>query len=116
MRLVICEKPSVGVSISSVLGVKSRYDGYIEGGGYIVSWCFGHFAGLASAEAYDERFSKWRYDDLPILPVKWEYIVGKEKMKQFELLHDLLNRSVVTEVINACDAGREGALIFRTVY
>lgn len=116
MKLVICEKPSVGVSISSVLGLKSRHDGYIEGGGYIVSWCFGHLAGLASAEVYDERFSKWRYDDLPILPTKWEYVVGKEKMKQFELLRELLNRSDVTEVINACDAGREGELIFRTVY
>ena len=116
MRLVICEKPSVGMSIAAVLGLKSRHDGYIEGGGYIVSWCFGHLAGLANAEVYDERFSKWRYDDLPILPGKWEYVVGKEKMKQFELLRELLNRSDVTEVINACDAGREGELIFRTVY
>ena len=116
MRLVICEKPSVGMSIAAVLGVKSRHDGYIEGGGYIVSWCFGHLAGLANAEVYDERFSKWRYDDLPILPGKWEYVVGKEKMKQFELLRELLNRSDVIEVVNACDAGREGELIFRTVY
>ena len=104
------------MSIAAVLGLKSRYDGYIDGGGYIVSWCFGHLAGLASAEVYDERLSKWRYDDLPILPGKWEYVVGKEKMKQFELLRELLNRSDVTEVINACDAGREGELIFRTVY
>ena len=116
MKLVICEKPSVGVSISSVLGLKSRHDGYIEGGGYIVSWCFGHLAGLASAEVYDEKYLKWRDDDLPILPGKWEYVVGKEKMKQFELLRELLNRSDVTEVINACDAGREGELIFRAVY
>ena len=107
MKLVICEKPSVGVSISSVLGVKSRHDGYIEGGGYIVSWCFGHLAGPANAEVYDEKYLKWRYDDLPILPMKWEYVVGKEKMKQFEFLRELLNRSDVTEVINACDAGRE---------
>ena len=112
MKLVICEKPSVGVGISSVLGLKSRHDGYIEGGEYIVSWCFGHLAGLANAEVYDEKYLKWRYDDLPILPMKWEYVVGKEKMKQFELL----NRSDVTEVVNACDAGREGELIFRTVY
>ena len=116
MRLVICEKPSVGMSIAAVLGVKSRHDGYIEGGEYIVSWCFGHLAGLASAEIYDEKYRKWRYDDLPILPMKWEYVVGKEKMKQFELLRELWNRSDVTEVINACDAGREGELIFRTVY
>ena len=104
------------MSIAAVLGVKSRHDGYIEGGGYIVSWCFGHLAGLASAEVYDERFSKWRYDDLPILPGKWEYTIGNDKAKQFELLRELLNRSDVTEVINACDAGREGELIFRTVY
>lgn len=116
MKLVICEKPSVGVSISSVLGLKSRHDGYIEGGGYIVSWCFGHLAGLASAEVYDEKYLKWRDDDLPILPGKWEYTIGKDKMKQFELLRELLNRSDVTEIINACDAGREGELIFRAVY
>lgn len=104
------------MSIAAVLGLKSRHDGYIEGGGYIVSWCFGHLAGLASAEVYDEKYLKWRYDDLPILPMKWEYTIGKDKMKQFELLRELLNRSDVTEVINACDAGREGELIFRTVY
>ena len=104
------------MSIAAVLGVKSRHDGYIEGGGYIVSWCFGHLAGLASAEVYDERLSKWRYDDLPILPGKWEYTIGNDKAKQVELLRELLNRSDVTEVINACDAGREGELIFRTVY
>ena len=104
------------MSIAAVLGLKSRHDGYIEGGEYIVSWCFGHLAGLANAEVYDEKYLKWRYDDLPILPMKWEYVVGKEKMKQFELLRELLNRSDVTEVINACDAGREGELIFRAVY
>lgn len=104
------------MSIAAVLGLKSRHDGYIEGGGYIVSWCFGHLAWLANAEVYDERFSKWRYDDLPILPGKWEYTIGNDKAKQFELLRELLNRSDVTEVINACDAGREGELIFRTVY
>lgn len=116
MKLIICEKPSVGVSIASVLGLKSRHDGYIEGGEYIVSWCFGHLAGLANAEVYDEKYLKWRYNDLPIMPGKWEYKIGKDKAKQFELLRELLNRSDVTEVINACDAGREGELIFRTVY
>ena len=116
MRLVICEKPSVGMSIAAVLGLKSRHDGYLEGGEYIISWCIGHLAGLANAEVYDEKYAKWRYADLPILPIKWEYTVGKDKAKQFELLRELLNRSDVTEVINACDAGREGELIFRTVY
>ena len=104
------------MSIAAVLGLKSRHEGYIEGGGYLVSWCFGHLAGLANAEVYDEKYLKWRYDDLPILPGKWEYTIGKDKIKQFELLRELLNRSDVTEVINACDAGREGELIFRTVY
>ena len=80
MRLVICEKPSVGMSIAAVLGVKSRHDGYIEGGEYIVSWCFGHLAGLASAEVYDEKYLKWRYDDLPILPGKWEYTIGNDNI------------------------------------
>ena len=116
MKLVVCEKKSVAVSIAAVLGEKSRHDGYIENGEYLISWCVGHLAGLANAEIYDEKFAKWRYADLPILPQKWEYTVGKDKSAQFELLRELMNRSDVTEVINACDAGREGELIFRTVY
>jgi len=115
-KLVIAEKPSVAIAVANVIGAKSRHDGYIEGGGYIVSWCFGHLAELASADVYDERYAKWRYDDLPIVPQNWEYSVGKDKMKQFEQLRDLMHRDDVTEVINACDAGREGELIFRTVY
>ena len=116
MRLVIAEKPSVGLSLANVIGAKTRRDGYMEGSGYIVSWCFGHLAELAGADTYDERFKKWRYDDLPIVPPKWEYLIRDDKSVQFELLRDLMNRNDVTEVINACDAGREGELIFRTVY
>ena len=116
MRLVICEKPSVAMAVSNVIGAKIRRDGYMEGSGFIVSWCFGHLAELAGADTYDERFKKWRYDDLPIVPPKWEYLIKEDKSGQFELLRDLMNRSDVTEVINACDAGREGELIFRTVY
>ena len=104
------------MAIANVIGAKSRHDGYMEGGGYIVSWCFGHLAELASADTYDERYAKWRYDDLPIVPQKWEYNIAVDKSRQFELLRDLMNRSDVTEIINACDAGREGELIFRTVY
>ena len=115
-KLVIAEKPSVAMAVANVLGAKSRHDGYIEGGGYIISWCFGHLAELASADIYDDRYAKWRYDDLPIVPQNWEYSIGKDKLKQFELLRDLMNRPDVTEIINACDAGREGELIFRTVY
>ena len=82
-RLVIAEKPSVAMAIANVIGAKTRHDGYVEGGGYIVSWCFGHLAELASADTYDERYAKWRYDDLSIIPQKWEYSIGKEKTKQY---------------------------------
>ena len=116
MKLVIAEKPSVAMAIANVIGAKNRHDGYMEGGGFIVSWCFGHLAELASADTYEERYAKWRYDDLPIVPQKWEYNITADKSKQYELLRELMNRNDVTEVINACDAGREGELIFRTVY
>ena len=116
MKLVIAEKPSVSKSIAAVLGVKKREDGYLEGNGYIVSWCFGHLAELADAETYDEKYAKWRYDDLPVMPNPWQYTVSRDKKKQLDLLCSLMKRNDVTEVINACDAGREGELIFRTVY
>ena len=115
-RLVIAEKPSVGMSIASVLGVKGRNDGYMEGRDYIVSWCFGHLAELVNAEGYDEKYAKWRYDDLPIVPAGWKYKISRDKYQQFETLRQLMNRSDVSEVINACDAGREGELIFRNMY
>ena len=104
------------MAVSNVIGAKTRRDGYMEGSGYIVSWCFGHLAELAGADTYDERFKKWRYDDLPIVPQKWEYLIKENKSGQFELLRELMNRNDVTEIINACDAGREGELIFRMVY
>ena len=104
------------MAAANVIGAKTRRDGYMEGNNYLVSWCFGHLAELAGADTYDERFKKWRYDDLPIVPQKWEYLIKEDKSGQFELLRDLMNRADVTEVINACDAGREGELIFRTVY
>ena len=116
VRLVITEKPSVAQSVASVIGAKLRRDGYWEGNGYRVSWCMGHLAGLADAQNYDTRYAKWRYDDLPILPETWKFTVDKNKKKQYEVLHRLLNDPQVTEVINACDAGREGEAIFRTVY
>jgi len=116
MRLVITEKPSVAKSISAVLGANKRQDGYLEGNDYIVSWCFGHLAELASADVYDETYGKWSREQLPIIPDNWQYSVGRDKKKQLDLLSDLMRREDVTEVINACDAGREGELIFRTVY
>lgn len=115
-RLVVCEKPSVAKSIATVLDAKKREDGYLFGNGFIVSWCFGHLAELADADAYDEKYGKWRREDLPILPEAWQYTVARDKKKQLDLLRVLMNRDDVSEVINACDAGREGELIFRTVY
>lgn len=115
-KLVISEKSSVAQSIAKVLGATSRKEGYIEGGNYIVTWCVGHLAAMANAEVYDEKYAKWRYDDLPIVPQKWEYVPEKDKAKQFDVIRDLMNRDDVDEIINACDAGREGELIFRTVY
>ncbi len=115
-RLVIAEKPSVAKSVAAVLGAKKREDGYFMGNGYIVSWCFGHLAELSDAEAYDEKYAKWRREDLPILPDAWQYSVSRDKKKQLDLLRNLMHRADVSEVINACDAGREGELIFRTVY
>ena len=115
-KLVICEKPSVAKSIASALGVTSRADGYFEGGGWLISWCIGHLVGLADAAAYDGRHKKWRYEDLPILPDPFRYVVSEEKAAQFHILRSLMERPDVTELVNACDAGREGELIFRLVY
>ena len=116
MKLVICEKPSVAKSIASALGVTSRADGYFEGNGWLISWCIGHLVGLADAAAYDERFKRWRYEDLPILPNPFRYVVSDKKATQFHVLQSLMERPDVTELVNACDAGREGELIFRLVY
>ncbi len=115
-RLVIAEKPSVGNSIAAVLGAKDRKDGYIEGRDYIVSWGFGHLAELANADTYDEKYAKWSYNDLPIIPANWKYKIPRDKYSQFETLKKLMNRPDVSDVINACDAGREGELIFRNIY
>ena len=116
MKLVICEKPSVAKSIASALGVTSRADGYFEGGGWLISWCIGHLVGLADAAAYDDRYKKWRYEDLPILPDPFRYVVSEEKATQFHIFRSPMERPDVTELVNACDAGREGELIFRLVY
>ena len=115
-RLVIAEKPSVAQSIASVLGAGNRKDGYLEGGGYLVSWCFGHLAELSDASAYNPDYAKWRYEDLPILPEKWQYLVSASTKKQFGILKKLMHRADVNTVVNSCDAGREGELIFRLVY
>ena len=115
-KLVICEKPSVAKSIASALGASSRADGFYEGNGLIVSWCVGHLVSPMEAAGYDGRFRKWRYDDLPILPEPFRYVLATGKEDAFENLRRLMNRSDVDTVVNACDAGREGELIFRLVY
>ena len=114
--LIIAEKPSVAAMIAAALGAKEKKDGYIAGSGYLVSWCVGHLVQLAEAAAYGEQYRKWSYDSLPILPQEWQYAVASDKGKQFKILKDLMHRADVSEVVNACDAGREGELIFRFVY
>ena len=114
--LIIAEKPSVAATIAAALGAKEKKDGYIAGNGCLVSWCVGHLVQLAEAAAYGEQYKKWSYDSLPILPQEWQYAVASDKGKQFTILKDLMHRADVSEVVNACDAGREGELIFRFVY
>ena len=115
-KLVIAEKPSVAQSIAKVIGADKKEDGYLEGNGYIVSWCVGHLVELASPESYDEKYEKWRYGDLPILPTDWKYQISAGTRKQFAILKNLMEREDVTSLVEATDAGREGELIFRLVY
>ena len=116
MKLVIAENPSVARSIAAVIGATNRQEGYLRGNGYIVSWCIGHLVSFADAGMYDERFKKWRYEDLPIIPESWRLTVPPDKRERFDTLRTLLRSEEVSDVVNACDAGREGELIFRTVY
>lgn len=114
--LIIAEKPSVAQSIAAALDVTTKKDGYMEDDGLLVSWCIGHLISMADAGSYDERYKKWRYEDLPIQPQEWHYVLTPGKEKQFGVLKELMHRADVSEVVNACDAGREGELIFRFVY
>ena len=116
MKLIITEKPSVGQAYAKVLGVRDRHDGYLEGAGFIVSWCVGHLVELSEPEEYNGRYSKWEYADLPIIPEEWKYRVSSGTKKQFETLKKLMARTDVDSICNCCDAGREGELIFRLVY
>ena len=115
-KLVVAEKPSVAMSYAKVLGATSRQDGYLEGNGYLVSWCVGHLVELAPPNVYDAKYVKWSIADLPILPQKWQYLVSASTKKQFSILKKLMHRADVDTVVNCCDAGREGELIFRLVY
>jgi len=114
--LVVAEKPSVAMSYAKVLGATNRKDGYLEGNGYLVSWCVGHLVELTPPNVYDARYVKWSIADLPILPEKWQYLVSASTKKQFGILQKLMNRPDVDSIVNSCDSGREGELIFRLVY
>ena len=116
MKLVIAEKPSVALSLAKVLGATKRRDGYMEGGGYFVSWCFGHLLALADPELYDEKLKGWSYKTLPIIPDKWKHTVARDKKKQLDILFSLMKDNSVDSIVCATDAGREGELIFRLVY
>lgn len=116
MKLVVAEKPSVAQSLAAVLGAKQKKQGYLEGGGFLVSWCVGHLVGLAPADAYDPKYSEWTYEDLPIIPKEWQFTVDPGKKEQFKVLSDLMSRADVDSLVCATDAGREGELIFRLVY
>lgn len=116
MKLVIAEKPSVGDALAKVIGANQRRDGYFEGNGYIVSWCVGHLVRMANPDKYDEKYAKWKIEDLPIFPEEYLYELNPKTKKQFALLKKLMQDKKVDTVINACDAGREGESIFRLVY
>jgi len=116
MRLIIAEKPSVARSIAGVLGATEKHDGYLQGSGYVVTWCIGHLVSMCEAGSYDERFKKWRYEDLPILPQDWTYTVPPEKKKQFDVIRELTQRPDVNALICATDSERDGELIFSLVY
>ena len=115
-KLVIAEKPSVAQSIAKVIGAFNRKDGYMEGNGYLVSWCVGHLIELANPECYNEKYEKWKYEDLPIIPENWMYQVSESTKKQYKILKELMEREDVESLVEATDAGREGELIFRLVY
>lgn len=106
MKLVIAEKPSVAQSIATVIGATNRKDGYMEGSGYFVTWCVGHLVGLAPADYYHDKYAKWQYEDLPILPKEWGYVISKGKEKQMKIIGELMKRTDVIEIIAATDSGR----------
>ena len=116
MKLLIAEKPSVAQEIAAVVGADKRHSGYLEGNGWLVSWCYGHLVELADPSAYDPALCKWELDALPILPEQFRTVVGQSTKNQFERIKGLMARTDVTELVEATDAGREGELIFRLVY
>ena len=115
MQLVITEKPSVAISFARILGSTQRRNGYLEGNGFLVSWCVGHLVELAEPGSYDERYNKWKQEDLPIIPQEWSYRILPSTRKQFDILKSLIHRNDVDSIYNCCDAGREGEAICRLV-
>ena len=115
-RLIVAEKPSVGMNIADAIGKFRQNDGFMENGEYIVTWCIGHLVGLADTGAYDDKYLRWEISDLPIIPEGWKYAVNEGKKRQYKTVSGLMNRDDIEEIINACDAGREGELIFSHVY
>lgn len=115
-KLIITEKNSVAQNIAEALGIAEKKNGYMEGNGFIISWCVGHLVELAEPASYGETYQKWTYESLPILPKKWNYEVKQDTKKQFDILVSLMNRNDVDSLVCATDAGREGELIFRLVY
>ncbi|MCL2353118.1 MAG: toprim domain-containing protein, partial [Defluviitaleaceae bacterium] len=119
MKLIITEKPSVAATMAKFVKANKRHDGYFEGNGYLVSWCLGHLLSLANPGEYDKRYERWNMEDLPIVPRDfggWKYVVNEDTKAQLANVKALMKRDDVVEIINACDAGREGELIFRVVY
>ena len=115
-RLIVTEKPSVAQAIAAALDIQDKKAGYLEGSGYLVSWCVGHLVELAPPEQYDPRYARWHLEDLPIVPQAWAYGVIQKTARQFQVLQRLMLRPDVEAVICATDAGREGELIFRLAY
>lgn len=116
MKLVIAEKPSVARTIAKIIGANKKQDGYLYGNGYVVSWCVGHLVGLANPDEYDEKYSKWKYEDLPIIPDEWTFVLNPGTEKQYRILERLMTSDKTDSIVVATDAGREGELIFRLVY
>ena len=116
MRLIVAEKPSVGRELAGIVGAKEKKEGYIKGGGHIITWAVGHLTELAAPELYDEKLKSWKLDTLPVIPDKFKTVVSKKTSEQYKIVKDLMNSGEVTEIICATDAGREGELIFRRIY
>lgn len=116
MKLIIAEKPSLARDIAQALGVTQKRDGYIEGNNYMVTWCIGHLVELANPEVYDEKLKQWSFSTLPFIPDSFKYTINPQTSKQFKIIKELSNNPKIQSLINCCDAGREGELIFHLVY